>query len=138
MSAGTGIAHSEYNHSEQEQVNFLQIWIQPNPMGLTPSYQQKEFDHISEQWQTLVSPDRRDGSLKIHQDAWISLIDSQPKNVSYTLVDPNHGIYMFVLEGQAQLGEHHLKKRDAVMLSDFDAVEFEIKNPSKIHLYTSC
>ena len=70
MSAGTGILHSEFNPSSSEDLNFLQIWIQPNRKGLSPQYHEKNY--ADAQGVTLiVSPDGSDGSLAINQDAWL-------------------------------------------------------------------
>lgn len=73
MSAGTGVAHSEYNHSDAEPVHFLQIWLQPNRRGVEPGYAQKQFaeDERRGQLRLLVSPDGRDDSLAAHQDAML-------------------------------------------------------------------
>ena len=75
MTAGTGIRHSEYNASDTEMVNFLQIWVLPKKKDLTPSYDQKQFEKTQRenQFQLILSPNGLDGSLSIHQDAWLSL-----------------------------------------------------------------
>jgi quercetin 2,3-dioxygenase len=75
MSAGTGVSHSEYNASQTEPVHFLQIWILPNETGLKPSYEQRSFDleKKSGSWVLVAAPDARDGALKVHQDAELSL-----------------------------------------------------------------
>src|SRR5215472_7910817 len=71
MSAGTGVAHSEFNPSQTEQVHLLQIWILPNQRNLAPSYEQKFFSEVdrSGKFQLIASRDGRDGSVTIHQDA---------------------------------------------------------------------
>ena len=70
ISAGTGIAHSEYNHSPTERVHFLQIWLVPSRNGVTPSYAEKSFGNPSPNGLTLAcSNDGREGSLLINQDA---------------------------------------------------------------------
>lgn len=126
MSAGTGVAHSEYNHSKKEPVNFLQIWIEPDQLNLEPSYQQKEILAKKDQWQTLVSKDGVDGSLRLHQDAQLSIIESSQETVSYKIMDQMHGLFIFVLEGQASINDKALYKRDAVMLTHFNTTEIEI------------
>ncbi len=70
MSAGTGIRHSEFNHSKTEPVHFLQIWILPREPGLRPSYEQKAFPEADRRGRLRIvgSPDGRDGSVTIHQD----------------------------------------------------------------------
>ena len=71
MSAGSGVAHSEFNHSHEEGVHFLQIWIVPNIGGATPNYQQQHFsvDDKRGQLRLIISPDGQDGSLQVRQDA---------------------------------------------------------------------
>jgi redox-sensitive bicupin YhaK (pirin superfamily) len=71
MSAGTGIRHSEYNHSKAELVHFLQIWITPDRKGVTPRYQQVKFPDEQKRGQLrlIISPDGTDGSLSVYQDA---------------------------------------------------------------------
>ena len=71
MSAGTGIAHSEFNASDTDPVHFLQIWIQPDRAGIQPSYEQKNFslDEKQGRLRLVASPDGRENSVTIHQDA---------------------------------------------------------------------
>src|SRR5229473_790588 len=73
MSAGTGIRHSEFNHSKTEPVHFLQIWVLPDRRGLAPRYDQKTFAESEKRGQLRLvgSPDGRDGSILIHQDVEI-------------------------------------------------------------------
>ena len=73
MSAGTGIRHSEFNHSKTEPVHFLQIWVLPDRKGLAPRYDQKTFAESGkrDRLRLIGSPDGRDGSIVIHQDAAI-------------------------------------------------------------------
>ena len=73
MTAGTGVTHSEWNHSKTESVHFLQIWILPERRGLQPSYEQKTLSpaELQDRLRLVASRDGRDGSLTIHQDAAI-------------------------------------------------------------------
>src|SRR3977135_1335023 len=88
MSAGTGIRHSEFNHSKQEPVHFLQIWVLPDRQGIAPRYDQKTFSDAEKRGRLRLvgSPDGRDGSILIHQDAEIyaSLLGGGDK-VAHTL-----------------------------------------------------
>src|ERR1700739_3272034 len=70
MSAGTGVAHSEFNHSRTELVHFLQIWILPQEEGLAPSYEQRSFPEAerTDRLRLVASHDAREGSVEIHQD----------------------------------------------------------------------
>jgi redox-sensitive bicupin YhaK (pirin superfamily) len=72
MSAGTGIMHSEYNNSEKDDVNFLQIWVMPKQNGIAPAYSQKDFNSEEREnaFQLVVSPDGRNNSATINQDAF--------------------------------------------------------------------
>ncbi len=88
MSAGTGISHSEYNASQTEPVHFLQIWILPNQSGLKPGYEQRSFEleKTSGSLVLVAAPDARDGAVKVHQDAEISLaVLPQGHAISYSL-----------------------------------------------------
>ncbi len=88
MSAGTGISHSEYNASPTEPVHFLQIWILPNQSGLKPGYEQRSFDleKNSGSWVLVAAPDARDGAVKVHQDAELSLaVLPEGQTLSYSL-----------------------------------------------------
>ena len=73
MSAGTGIRHSEFNHSKTEPVHFLQIWVVPDRQGIAPRYEQKTFPDADKRGRLRLvgSSDGRDGSVVIHQDAKI-------------------------------------------------------------------
>ena len=73
MSAGTGVTHSEFNHSSSESVHFLQIWLQPNQLGIAPEYDQKHFpvEERVNRLVLLVSPDGHDGSIASYQDALV-------------------------------------------------------------------
>lgn len=70
MSAGTGVLHSEFNHSSSEELHFLQIWIEPQQHGIAPSYEQKAFpaQERQGQWRLVVSQEGRDGSVSVNQD----------------------------------------------------------------------
>ena len=132
MSAGTGIAHSEFNHSLVDPVNFLQIWIQPAQKGLTPSYQQQTIESQLNQWQTLVSPDGRDQSLTIHQDAYLSMIESDKSEIDYQLHDKQHGVYIFVIDGEISVDNQSLNARDTMMITDAANIQFNLAQPSKL------
>ncbi len=73
MSAGTGIRHSEYNHSKSDPVHFLQIWIVPSEAGLPPGYEQQHFPIEARRGRLalIASPDGRQGSVTVHQDVQI-------------------------------------------------------------------
>lgn len=116
MSAGTGVFHSEHNASDTEPVNLFQIWIFTDKNGHSPRYDQKKFstDDRSGKWQLLVSPDGKNGSLLIYQNAFISSIDGGDKaETTYQLQSAGNGVYFMVTEGAVIIEETELGKRDA-------------------------
>ncbi|UCJ07072.1 pirin family protein [Chitinophaga pendula] len=122
MSAGTGITHAEYNASKTDPVSFLQIWVFPKVRNIAPRYQQLTFDPAARKntLQVVVSPDKDTDALWINQDAWFSLGQlDQDGSLSITPKLTGHGSYIFVLEGELQVGGETLKRRDAIGLSDY-------------------
>ena len=85
MSAGTGVRHSEFNHEKASVTHFLQIWIEPALRGIEPGYEQKHFDAASKRGRLrlVASADGRDGSVTIHQDAYMyaALLDGSERAV---------------------------------------------------------
>lgn len=122
MSAGTGVTHSEFNYSPLP-VSLLQIWIFPNTWNAEPRYEQKKFD-ISKRldaWQLLVSPDAREGSMWIHQDAFLSVVDLlEEGEILYELHKEGNGVYFFVIAGEAVIHNQELSTRDALGLWKID------------------
>ncbi len=120
MSAGTGVMHSEFNHSHTEPVHFLQIWIQPDVKGVEPSYEEKFFDPASKQgrWRLIASPDGRDGSVRIHQDAMVyaSILDGSD-TLHYSLASSRLG-YLHVATGEVTANGIALRAGDAIKLVD--------------------
>ena len=89
MSAGTGITHSEFNPSDSEPVHLYQIWLLPERHGLEPSYEQKRFpdDERHNRLRLVASRDAADGSLLIHQDAHLSVVNRQRKASQPSIVE---------------------------------------------------
>lgn len=103
MSAGTGITHSEYNHSTSQRLKFLQIWIQPNRQGIKPGYEQKSIIQ-DERLTPLVTPDGRDSSLSLQQNA--SLYRLQLKSEENVDLDTSKRPgYLHVIEGSGSLND---------------------------------
>ena len=128
MSAGTGIVHSEYNHSATVPGHFLQLWIIPEKQDVSPRYAQHTFD--SQTWQnqvaTLVTSQQGGGKLWIHQQAVIARTSLESgKVVDYPLQSPGHGVYVFVIEGQVRVAEEVLDRRDGLGIVDINQVALE-------------
>ncbi len=125
MSAGTGISHSEYNHSSDELAKFLQIWIIPKQKGIKPAYQQKSYETEDRQnkWQKIAGQD----AIDINQDANLFLTDlNAGKSIKYKSSFKNNGVYVFLINGQIELLKQNLDNRDALAISS-PINEFEIK-----------
>jgi len=135
MSAGSGIKHSEFNASETEEVNFLQVWIVPKERNIKPRYEQKTFDveDRKNKWQIVVSPDEKDEGVWINQDAVFSLTDTdEGLAFSYQLKCNGSGLYLFVLEGSVEVNGEQLNKRDAVEIIGDDNIEIKAKSTSQL------
>lgn len=137
MSAGTGLYHSEFNASKEEEVNFLQIWILPNLQNVMPRYDQKLFDlDKKDVWHDVVHPLKKE-SLYIHQDARLALADVN-KGLKLELKSDwpeKNGLYLFVLEGEVELAGQNLSKRDALGLEKGDSsANLEAQAESKLLL----
>ncbi|KEO81363.1 pirin family protein [Tumebacillus flagellatus] len=135
MTAGTGVYHSEYNHSQTEPVHFLQLWFLPNRQGLTPSWEQKEFTKEQQQNTLLpvVSGRAAEGALHMNQDVTVYLSNLEKGQIlKYAAEDPNRLFYAFVIRGALDLNGELLQAGDAARISDVqhltlgspDGVEF--------------
>jgi redox-sensitive bicupin YhaK (pirin superfamily) len=137
MSAGTGVSHSEYNPSSQDLVHLLQIWILPDTQGLTPRYEQKKYPNEEKQNQLrlVVSPDGRDGSVTIHQDAKIyaSLLDTG-KQVEHQLGANRHA-WIQLITGEIVVNDSWLVAGDAVAISEQDKVAIAAQQNSEFLLF---
>jgi redox-sensitive bicupin YhaK (pirin superfamily) len=120
MSAGTGVRHSEFNPSKSEGVHFLQIWIQPNAQEIAPDYQEKRFgaEEKRGRLRLIVSPDRAQGSLLVHQDARIyaGLFDGT-EEAALELAAGRRG-YIHVARGAITANENALEAGDALEVTD--------------------
>lgn len=128
MSAGTGITHSEYNGSESEIVNFLQIWVLPEDRDLEPRYDQKLFsaDEREGRLQNIVSPDKNDSGVWINQQAWFWLGDFKAgQSDTYTIKRSGNGAYFFVLEGVVAVAGEQLERRDGIGVEDAATVDVQ-------------
>ena len=139
MSAGTGVYHSEYNHSKEKPVNLLQSWIFPATKGVNPSYDQAVFapeDRVNK-FQTLVSPvGSDDAGLKINQAAWMYRTTLEAGNeVSLSAHSKGHGFYVFVIEGNVTTTGHDLGKRDALGISEAETLTITGNTTSDVLVY---
>lgn len=135
MSAGTGVVHSEYNHSDKDYVNLLQIWVLPRDINVTPRYDQKEFSLAdrSNNWQLVVSPDAREESLMVHQDTFFSLGElDEDVELEFSVPQKGLGTYIFVIDGEINLLNETLGKRDALSIDQIEKFTVKANKKSEV------
>lgn len=128
MSAGSGIEHSEYNKNLQKPVKFLQIWILPDKKNVAPRYDQLTLDEADRinKLQQILSPDKDDKGVWIHQQAWMHLGKfSDGKEVNYVFNKSGNGAYVFILRGTFEVDEQSLQQRDGMGITQTEM--FSIK-----------
>jgi hypothetical protein len=136
MAAGTGIRHSEFNPSDDEAVHLLQIWIQPDVLGVTPRYADKSFALVPSGTLNLVtSKTGRDGSIAIHQDAdlWLAKLDAG-RSVAHQLAAGRHA-WVHVAEGEVTLNGQTLHGGDAAAASPGASLELAADKPAQVLLF---
>jgi len=119
MSAGTGVVHSEMNPRDDEWVHLLQIWILPERPNITPSYEQKKFsdDERTNRLRLVASPDAREGSVKIHQDASIYVSTLSSGTVTHSFA-PNRYGWIHVATGEVEVGGVRLGAGDGAAVEE--------------------
>lgn len=134
MSAGTGIRHSEYNASKDEQLHLYQIWIIPEKTGLTPRYEQKRFD-VQQGRQLVLSPDAREGSLKVFQDMtlWRWALKAQEQSVYQ--IEADRRVWVQVVRGTVEINGQKAEASDAFAVWDETAIAVHASEDSEILLF---
>ena len=137
MSAGTGIRHSEFNHSKTERVHFLQIWILPERDGAEPGYEQKQFDAASRRnrLRLVASRDARDGSITIHQDVdlYASLL-SKGERVVHALRPGRHA-WLQVARGEVAFNGETLRQGDGAAVGNPGPITIEASVDAEFLLF---
>ena len=125
MSAGTGVTHSERNPSATESVHFLQIWILPRERGIQPGYEQRDFAATERhgRLRLLASPDGRDGSVTIHQDASMAgaLLD-RGATVRHAIAS-GRVAWVQVARGEVTVNGRHLRAGDGLAAAGEPSLE---------------
>jgi redox-sensitive bicupin YhaK (pirin superfamily) len=134
MTAGTGVTHSEYNPSPTDALEFLQIWIQPNQLGIEPGYQQKRFEPLSG-LQLIASPDARDGSLLLHQDASLFQLSLQPGEMVTHPLAAQRTAYLHVVSGVVVVNGEQLGEGDGATITETDSIRFEAVESAEALLF---
>jgi redox-sensitive bicupin YhaK (pirin superfamily) len=137
MSAGTGITHSEFNPSSTQPVHLYQIWLLPDRKGIEPSYEQKQFPdaELTGRWRVVASPDARDGSLAIHQDAHVYLAKLERDGQLAHELSPGRHAWLQVLRGTVSLNGTPLQTSDGAAVSDERHLEIAATSDAELMLF---
>ena len=137
MSAGTGIRHSEYNASKSDGVHFLQIWLLPGKPGIAPGYEQRDFaaEEKRGKWRLVASPDGRDQSVTVHQDAdvYATLLGEGDK-LAFDL-RPGRYAWLQVARGHVTLADGAMKEGDGAAISNETKIELVAHADSELLLF---
>jgi redox-sensitive bicupin YhaK (pirin superfamily) len=137
MSAGTGVQHSEYNHSKSEPVHLLQIWIVPDETGIKPAYEQKRFDteEKKNRLRLVASPEGGDDLITVHQDArlYAALID--PSHQIVHELELNRHVWVQVARGAIEVNGQLLEQGDGAAISEEKQLTITGREPSEILLF---
>ena len=137
MSAGTGIRHSEFNHSQTDPVNFLQIWIVPDRGGVKPAYEQINFSREAKLGKLLLvgSNEKRDGLIHIQQDAklYVTVLEGNQR-VEHTLA-PNRHAWVHVARGSVVVNGKALKAGDGAAITEEPTVEIAAAPEGEVLLF---
>jgi redox-sensitive bicupin YhaK (pirin superfamily) len=135
MSAGTGVAHSEYNNNRDSEVKFLQIWVIPKTQNVQPRYDQVQLEKLAQDsdFYQILSPNKDDQGVWIHQDAWFHIGEfKEEKSTVYSIKKEGNGAYLFVLDGEAAVNGQNLLQRDGFGIWDTSNFEINAKKNSRI------
>ncbi|HTO39057.1 MAG TPA: pirin family protein [Brumimicrobium sp.] len=137
MSAGTGVTHSEYNKNKDRQVKFLQIWVFPKKRNITPEYDQISLRDIEKknEFYQIVSPNDGEQGVRINQDAWFHLGKFTKGAVDeYKIKKEGNGVYAFILDGEVEINNEKLSKRDGMGIWDTDSISVKATEDTRVLL----
>jgi quercetin 2,3-dioxygenase len=137
MSAGRGVMHSEFNPSDDQVVHFLQIWIEPNVRGIAPGYEERKFDASAKKGvlRLIASPDGREGSVTIHQDALVyaTILDGADRAVHR--IPTGRRAYVHVARGSLTANGEALVAGDALKATDTSELVLENGKQAEVLLF---
>jgi redox-sensitive bicupin YhaK (pirin superfamily) len=137
MTAGSGVQHSEYNHSPSDELHLLQIWLFPEQKNLQPGYEQKTFsrDQKLNQLRLVASRDGRDGSITVHQKVSLYASILQAGTELEHKIDESHKIFVQVVSGDISINGQHLSAGDGLQLTDEKIASISCQNEAEFLLF---
>ncbi|MGZ8927549.1 MAG: pirin family protein [Methylobacter sp.] len=137
LSAGTGISHSEFNHSKNSEVHFLQIWFVPDTVNTEPAYAQQAFDELEKRgrFRLVASKQGRGGSITLHQDVDMSvaLID-KGEEIAYAIA-PDRTAWVHIARGQVSMNDTDLKAGDGAAINGESLLKFRNAQDAEVILF---
>ena len=137
MSAGTGVTHSEKNKNNDKEVKFLQIWVFPKEKNISPRYDQISIREIAKEnkFYQVVSPNQDDQGVWINQDAWFHIGNFTKGNSDeYEIKKEGNGVYAFILEGEAEIEDEKLSKRDGIGIWNTKSINVKATEKARVLL----
>jgi len=134
MSAGTGVRHSEYNASSSEPLHLYQIWIIPERTGIEPRYAQRRFPDVKGR-QFVLTPDARDGSLKVYQDMTLSRWVLSAGEKDEVAIETGRRVWVQVVKGEIRVNGETARTSDAFAVWDEASVTLEASSDAEVLLF---
>jgi redox-sensitive bicupin YhaK (pirin superfamily) len=132
--------HSEFNHAQDSQTHFLQIWIEPNVTGIPPGYEQKSFADLDKRGKLrlVASPDGAQGSLTLHADArlYAGLFDGMEE--THLALDPSRKSYVQLIRGELQVNGQTLQAGDAAKLQAESDLHLSAGKDAEVLVFDLC
>lgn len=137
MSAGTGVLHSEYNDEAHDETHFFQIWIMPNQRGVAPGYGQKSFEKelSTKNLVHVISPDGKDGTIGIHQDADMYISRLKKSETLEFRIGNHRKMWLQLVKGQIDVNGEKLTAGDAISATDLMTADIKAEEDSEMILF---
>jgi redox-sensitive bicupin YhaK (pirin superfamily) len=137
MRAGTGVTHSEYNHSKTDLVHFLQIWVIPDEEGLEPAYDQREFpaEERRGRFRLVASPDGADGSIRVHQNMSLFATLLEVGQPLQHVLPPARHAWIQVIKGDLSVNGVQLSAGDGLGITEESSLELVASSSSEALLF---
>jgi redox-sensitive bicupin YhaK (pirin superfamily) len=135
MSAGTGVMHSEFNPSSDKKTHLLQIWIEPDRLGVQPRYEQLKFIKNQNQLNRIADSKGGEGIAMIHQDVILEYGHFEAKRLETFHLDKNRHYWLHLIDGELEVDNEKLSKGDAIAVKDEESVALKFKRESEFLLF---